>query len=78
MSAASVGAEMIDIVCKIENLIWESNEEISNIFVFYTSTKSWRGYIFTTVCLCVCVCVSVSVCVCVRVCVCPALLVKKI
>ena len=32
----------------------------------YTSTKSWRGYIFTTVCLCVCVCV----CVCVSVCVC--------
>ena len=29
---------------------------------FYTSTKSWRGYIFTAVCLCVCV----SVCVCVR------------
>ena len=24
---------------------------------FYTSTKSWRGYIFTSVCLCVCVCV---------------------
>ena len=32
---------------------------------FYTSTKSWRGYIFTAVCLCVCL----SVCVCV----CPAL-----
>ena len=30
----------------------------------YTSTKSWRGYIFTSVCLsvCVCVCVCVSVC----------------
>ena len=30
----------------------------------YTSTKSWRGYIFTSVCLsvcqCVCVCVSVN------------------
>ena len=25
----------------------------------YTSTKSWRGYIFTSVCLSVCVCVSV-------------------
>ena len=25
---------------------------------FYTSTKSWRGYIFTSVCLCVCVSVS--------------------
>ena len=23
---------------------------------FYTSTKSWRGYIFTSVCLCVCEC----------------------
>ena len=30
----------------------------------YTSTKSWRGYIFTAVCLCVClsVCVSCSAC----------------
>ena len=28
---------------------------------FYTSTKSWRGYIFTAVCLCVCLCVCVSV-----------------
>ena len=30
----------------------------------YTSTKSWRGYIFTSVCLCVCVsvCVSNSAC----------------
>ena len=28
--------------------------------LFYTSTKSWRGYIFITVCLCVCVCVCVS------------------
>ena len=26
---------------------------------FYTSSKSWRGYIFTAVCLCVCVCLSV-------------------
>ena len=26
----------------------------------YTSTKSWRGYIFTSVCLCVCVCVCLS------------------
>ena len=34
----------------------------------YTSTKSWRGYIFTAVCLCVSVCLSV----------CPALLVNKI
>ena len=25
----------------------------------YTSTKSWRGYIFIAVCLCVCVCVCV-------------------
>ena len=32
--------------------------------IFYTSTKSWRGYIFTSVCLCVClsVCVSGSAC----------------
>ena len=27
---------------------------------YYTSTKSWRGYIFTSVCLCVCVSVCVS------------------
>ena len=33
-----------------------------SLLFFYTSTKSWRGYIFTSVCLCVCV----SVCVCVR------------
>ena len=32
------------------------------LLVFYTSTKSWRGYIFIEVCLCVCVCVCVSVC----------------
>ena len=25
--------------------------------IYYTSTKSWRGYIFTAVCLCVCLCV---------------------
>ena len=37
---------------------------------YYTSTKSWRGYIFTSVCLCVFVCVCV--------CVCPTLLVNKI
>ena len=38
------------------------------LWFLYTSTKSWRGYIFTAVCLCVCLCVSV----------CPALLVNKI
>ena len=27
-------------------------------FLFFTSTKSWRGYIFTSVCLCVCECVG--------------------
>ena len=31
-----------------------------HVFVYYTSTKSWRGYIFNAVCLCVCL----SVCVC--------------
>ena len=41
--------------------------------ISYTSTKSWRGYIFTPVCLCVCVCV----CVCLSVCV-PGFLVNKI
>ena len=39
---------------------------------FNTSTKSWRGYIFTAVCLCVCVCVSVCLSVC------SAFLVNKI
>ena len=29
---------------------------------FYTSTKSWRGYIFTSVCVCVCLSVCMSVC----------------
>ena len=33
-------------------------------YYYYTSTKSLRGYIFTSVCLSVCVCVSVSVSVC--------------
>ena len=33
------------------------------LFIHYTSTKSWRGYIFTAVCLSVCVCVCVYVCV---------------
>ena len=32
------------------------------LYYFYTSTKFWRGYIFTEVCLCVCVCL----CLCVR------------
>ena len=31
----------------------------SVLFVYYTSKKSWRGYIFTSVCLCVCVRLSV-------------------
>ena len=35
-------------------------------YTYYTSTKSWRGYIFTAVCLCVCVCVCLSVCLCIR------------
>ena len=49
----------------------------ANVFVctydyagFYTPMKSWRGYIFTAVCLCVCL----SVCLCV----CPARLENKI
>ena len=29
------------------------------LFDYYTTTKSWRGYIFIAVCLCVCVCVRV-------------------
>ena len=50
-------------------------------FIFpciYTSTKSWRGYIFTSVCLCVCVCVCVCVSVCLSVCVSGSFLVNKI
>ena len=40
-----------------------SYDFISSLFLFfYTSTKSWRGYIFTSVCLSVCVCVCVCVC----------------
>ena len=39
---------------------------LCSLIPFYTSTKSWRGYIFTAVCLCVslcmCVCVCLSVC----------------
>ena len=36
----------------------------------HTSTKLWRGYIFTAVCLCMCVCVCQPVClsVCLSVC----------
>ena len=30
------------------------------ILGYYTSTKSWRGYIFTAVCLSVCVCLCVQ------------------
>ena len=30
--------------------------------LLYTSTESWRGYIFTAVCLSVCVCVTDSAC----------------
>ena len=41
----------------------------STFLHFYTYTKSWRGYIFTAVCLCVCLSVCLSVC--------PALLVNK-
>ena len=39
---------------------------VYDVHDFYTSTKSWRGYIFTSVCLSVCVCVCV--CVCLSVC----------
>ena len=46
---------------------------IQYFIVYYTSTKSWRGYIFIAVCLCVCV----SVCVYVSVCVCPEFLWTK-
>ena len=34
-----------------------------SMFVNYTSTNSWRGYIFTAVCLCVRLSVCLSVCV---------------
>ena len=36
---------------------------IITIIVYYISTNSWRGYIFTAVCLSVCVCVCLYVCV---------------
>ena len=32
------------------------------VFVYYTSAKSWRGYIFTSVCLSVCLLVCECVC----------------
>ena len=38
--------------------------EVVSRVKYYTSTKSWRGYIVTSVCLCGYVCVSVCVCVC--------------
>ena len=41
---------------------------VSILLSNYTSTKSWRGYIFTSVCLCVCMCVFMCVCVCVFLC----------
>ena len=44
-----------------------------NIY-FYTSTKSWKGYIFIAVYLCVCLSVYLSV----RVCVCVCLSANKI
>ena len=44
---------------------------VRSLLVTYISTKSWRGYIFTSVCLSVCV--YVCMCVCVWVCVCPFL-----
>ena len=42
--------------------------ELQNPLVFYTSTKLWRGYIFTSVCVSVCVCLSVCLSVCMSVC----------
>ena len=35
---------------------------------YYTSTKSWRGYIFTSVCRLLCVCLYVCLSVCLSVC----------
>ena len=47
----------------IKDLFKNKREKLWNDLTFYTSTKSWRGYIFTPVCLCVCVSVCLSVCV---------------
>ena len=45
--------------------VWDDHYDGKfDLVLFYTSTKSWRGYIFTAVCLCVCVCVWVCVFVC--------------
>ena len=48
-----------------DGLTKEFYKAFEDIFVpilsHYTSTKSWRGYIFTSVCLSVCQCVCVSV-----------------
>ena len=50
-------------------------EYICLFSINYTSTKSWKSYIFIAVCLYVYVCMCVCVCLCVCVCVC--LSVKK-
>ena len=44
-------------------------EYICLFSINYTSTKSWKSWIFIAVCLYVYVCLCVSVCVCVCVCV---------
>ena len=49
-----------------EEIVFDRNikyQVTSNAYVYLkVSTKSWRGYIFITVCLQVCLCVCLSVC----------------
>ena len=53
--------------CYINTLFCEGEVDLAGFdqiryCIYYTSTKSWRGYIFTSVCLCVCLSVCLSVC----------------
>ena len=50
------------VIYRTENQSSQSSPEVQlfSHFRFYTSTKSWRGYVFTSVCLCVCLSVCVS------------------
>ena len=54
---------IVDLYMPLETFgtLWHIDKDLNAVrpniqtMDFYTSTKSWRGYIFTSVCLCVCV-----------------------
>ena len=50
---------LVNVSDKENKLDTDGDDEVSHTFL-YTSTKSWRGYIFTSVCLCVCECVLIN------------------